>query len=94
MDKLVVGIGFYRREQWPQLLESAVDADILEKTYDDWLDVVDLSVDKITAQGIEPRLVEVDIEDLLSFCSRENLPNNARTRSKFVARLLKKTEDS
>jgi hypothetical protein len=37
MKDKVIGIGFYRREQWPLLLETATDAHILEKRYDEWL---------------------------------------------------------
>ena len=32
----VFGIGFYRREQWPLLLETADDRKELEDTYDEW----------------------------------------------------------
>ena len=28
MSEKVIGIGFYKREQWDRLLETAVDADI------------------------------------------------------------------
>ncbi len=34
-----VGLGFYKREEWQRLLETAVDRDILEDTYDEWLAV-------------------------------------------------------
>jgi hypothetical protein len=36
-DKTVFSIGYYRREQWPMLLESADDRHALEDTYDEWL---------------------------------------------------------
>jgi hypothetical protein len=88
MGKMMVGIGFYRREQWSLLLASAVDSHILEKTYDDWLDVVDASIDKIKAHGVEPKLVDVDIEELILFCRKEGLQNDAGARSKFVAKMF------
>jgi hypothetical protein len=31
----VFGIGFYRRDQWPRLLETADDRQELEDTYDE-----------------------------------------------------------
>ena len=88
MGKMMVGIGFYKREQWPLLLASAVDSHILEKTYDDWLDIVDASIDKIKAHGAEPKLVDVDIEELISFCGKEGLQNDAAARSKFIAKMF------
>jgi hypothetical protein len=90
MKNKVIGIGFYRREQWPLLLETAEDAHILEKTYDEWLEVLDSSIEKIRSYGIEPELVEVDVNELLDFCKRQGLQNNARARSGFIAELARK----
>ncbi len=84
-EKKVLGIGFYRREQWPLLLDTAADSHLLEKAYDDWMEVLDSSIEKIRAGGLEPELVEVDVEELLAFCRKEGLPNNAATRSRFIS---------
>jgi hypothetical protein len=81
---MAVGIGFYKREQWQRLRDTAVDAHILEPTYDEWLDVLDSSIEKIRFHGLEPELVEVDVEDLLAFCRKEELPNTGETRAKFI----------
>lgn len=85
MKKMVLGIGFYRREQWPLLIETAVDSQLLEKTYDEWMAVLDSSIEKIRASGLEPELVDIDVEELLVFCKEEGLPNNAATRSRFIS---------
>lgn len=82
--KMVLGIGFYRREQWPLLIQTAVDSHLLEKTYDDWMAVLDSSIEKIRATGLEPELVDIDVEELLAFCKEEGLPNNVVTRSRFI----------
>jgi trans-aconitate methyltransferase len=85
MKKMVVGIGFYKSEQWQKLRDTAVDADILEPTYDEWLQVLDSSIEKIRSHGLEPELVDVDVEDLLTFCKIRGLPNTGKTRAKFIA---------
>ncbi len=89
MKDMVIGIGFYRREQWPLLLETSVDAHILGKTYDEWLDVLDSSIEKIRAHGIEPELIDVDVNELLVFCEKQGIKNNAETRSRFIRELVK-----
>jgi trans-aconitate methyltransferase len=85
MKKTVLGIGFYKREQWQRLRDTAADSDILEPTYDEWLDVLDSSIEKIRAHGLEPELVDVDVEELLAFCKRKKLPNTGQARARFVA---------
>ncbi len=92
IKKKVLGIGFYRREQWPLLIETAVDSHLIEKSYDDWMEVLDSSIEKIRAAGLEPELVDVDVEELLAFCRKEGLPNNAATRSKFISILASRKD--
>ena len=89
MGKVMVGIGFYRREQWPLLLDAADDSHILEKTYDEWLDVVDTSIDAIKAHGVEPKLVDVDVEELISFCRKEGIRNDAEARAQYIAKIFR-----
>ncbi len=81
---MVVGIGYYKCEQWQRLRDTAVDSDILEPAYDEWLEVLDSSIEKIRAHGLEPELVEVDVEDLLAFCKKEGLQNTGATRARFI----------
>ncbi len=92
MKEMVIGIGIYRREQWHRLLETAVDSHILEKTYDEWLEVLDTSIDKIRTQGLEPELVEIDVEELLLFCEKEGIKNDAKARSRFIAWCLRESK--
>ncbi len=87
MKEMIVGIGFYRREQWPLLRESAVDAHLLEENYDDWIGVVDTAVTKIRERGLEPKLVDLDVRDLLAYCRRHGIPNNAGARAQYLASL-------
>ncbi|MDH5201802.1 MAG: hypothetical protein OEZ31_07215 [Nitrospirota bacterium] len=91
---MVIGIGFYRREQWPLLLETSVDAQILGKTYDEWLDVLDSSIEKIRSHGIEPELIEVDVNKLLAFCEKHGMKNNAEARSRFISELAREQKIS
>ena len=94
MKEKVIGIGYYRREQWLQLLETAADAQILEKTYDEWLEILDSSMEKIKAHGIEPELIHVDVNELLDFCKNKGLQNNAGARSIFITELSRKKRET
>lgn len=92
MKKMMIGIGFYRREQWSLLRDTAVDAHLLEERYDDWIEVVDSAIVKIRDRGLEPKLVDVDVDKLLAYCKRRGVPNNAETRAKFISKLTSELE--
>jgi hypothetical protein len=66
--EMVVGAGFYRREQWPLLLETAEDRAELEDTYEEWLESFWKGIRNLRTLGIEPLKVDVDLEELLACC--------------------------
>ncbi|MBI5099666.1 MAG: hypothetical protein HZB30_10560 [Nitrospirae bacterium] len=88
MDKLI-GIGFYQKDQWPLLLETADDIDMMEKVYEKWLKGITRLISNMRAEGIEPVTVNIDIYELLAYCSENNLKNIGETRSQFVAEILR-----
>lgn len=87
MGKLI-GIGFYQKVQWPLLLETADDAEIMIAAYDDWLRGIEILIDNIKTVGIEPVKVEIDVYELLAYCRQFNVKNNGETRSQFIVELL------
>ena len=93
MDKLIV-IGFYREDQWPLLLKTADDIDVMEKEYGEWKKGIERLVANMKMVGIEPVTVDIDIYELLSFCREHHLKNNGQTRSQFVAQLLKNMQSN
>jgi hypothetical protein len=93
MKEMMVGIGFYRREQWPLLRETALDSHLLEETYDGWIEAVDAAVTKIRDRGLEPKLLNVDVIELLAYCKGHGIPNNAEARAKFIAKLAAESDE-
>ena len=93
--KVIVGIGFYKEEEWERLLACAHDRENLEDTYDEWLEVVEKAILNYHALGIRPRKVVVNLDELIDFCIDHKLKNTAETRSRFVAERLRegKAED-
>ena len=64
--KGIVGIAWYRRDQWSLLLETATDRADLEKTYDEWLANMQHVKADIVSQGVKVVKVPIDLEDLLA----------------------------
>lgn len=91
MDKLIA-IGFYREDQWPLLLKTADDIDAMEKEYGEWRKGIERLITNMRMVGIEPVSVDIDMYELLSYCREHGLKNNGKTRSQFVAELLKNSK--
>lgn len=88
MSKLI-GIGFYRKDQWPLLLETADDADKMIEIYDEWLTGIERLIENMKTEGLEPVKVDIDVYELLAYCGQFNFKNNGEIRSQFVAELLR-----
>ena len=90
MKETAVGVGYYKREQWNFLLESASDRENLEGTYEEWLQVFKETIGKLKAQGIKPYKIDVDVRELIAFCEEKGFPNNGKTRAQFISHLVSK----
>jgi len=88
-DEIGFGLGFYKREKWQQLLETAVDRDVLEDTYDEWLAVFKEGVKNFKSSGLDVKMVVVEISELLDYCKKNKLKNTAETRAGFIAEKLR-----
>jgi len=85
-----VGIAWYRREQWPRLLEISADRSDLEDSYDNWLVHVTEAFETMRNEGLDPVKVDVDTEELLAWCRRRNLPVSAKARARYVTEKVQK----
>lgn len=80
----VVGVAWYRRDQWPRLLEASADRAMLEDTYDEWLQNAEKTMKSFKARGIRLEKVDVDLEQLLFWCAQRGRPVNAESRTDFT----------
>jgi hypothetical protein len=87
--KTVFGIGFYRRDQWPRLLETTDDRKELEDTYDEWKLNLVKSVKNLRALGPSPLKVDIDIEELVNWCKERDFKNVGASRAEFITDLLR-----
>lgn len=86
---VVLGVAWYRKEQWGRLLEISEDRDRLEETYEAWEASARASLPKLRRQGIIPRRVDIDVEELLRWCQSEGRPVDASARVIFTAEKLR-----
>lgn len=87
-----VGVAWYRREQWDRLLEIASDRDVLEGTYDEWQALAEEALRKLAQPGLVLRKVDIDVQELLSWCHSQNRPVDGKARSEFAVAKLRDQE--
>jgi hypothetical protein len=87
-EDLGVGMAWYRREQYDRLLEIAEDREILEATYDEWLENAETNLTGLREEGIHFEKVDVDVEKLLLWCNEQGHPIDGDTRVKYVLHIL------
>ena len=80
----VVGVSWYRLEQYLQLRAMYVDGDTLPATYQEWLTEARKVYDVLLAEGFRLEKVLIDPVEFPAWCRRKGLPMNGPTRSRYV----------
>jgi hypothetical protein len=85
---VVVGIAWYRREEWPKLLAASADRDQLEDTYDEWVSGVEETLSRLSAEGIHAEKVDIDMDKLIAWCREKQVPLDGNARAKYASVML------
>lgn len=80
-----VGLAWYKREDYPRILQIMEDADKLPPTHEKWL----YSAQKVESQAkrngtIVVRAV-IDPDEFIAYCARHDLKIDAHARTRFGA---------
>jgi hypothetical protein len=89
----VVGVAWYRPDQWQRLLEVAADSDSLHNTHPEWEIEATVRLQDLRNMGISVYRVDVDVEELLRWCNERDLELDGAARSRFVAEKLSSTAE-
>ena len=85
-----IGVACFHRDQWQLLLNTAEDVENLESTWEEWKRSETRLIKEMKDQGYDVKEVLIDVNTLNEYCRIHKLPNNAKTRSRYVAELLSK----
>lgn len=85
----IVGLAWYRPDQWARLHEVSVDRADLETGYTSWKDGAKRRLQELRAIGLEVRRFDVDVEELVRWCEVEGCDVDGRARSRYVAEMLR-----
>src|SRR4030095_12208397 len=86
---LIMGVSWYRPEQWARLREISEDKATFDTSYEESLVEWEKKIQDLEAQGMRPIKVEVDVEELLPWCTTQGLPLTPETRTRFMMNTLR-----
>ena len=91
--EVVVGIAWFRPEQWELLRSVSVDVDVLEQTHAEWEKLARKTMTDLARQAILARKVDVDVEHLLAWCEAQQRPLDASARATYAAERLREASE-
>jgi hypothetical protein len=86
---LLMGVSWYRADQWERLREISEDKETFAIPYEASVVESEKKIQDLEAQGMRPIKVEVDVEALLTWCTTQGLPVTPETRTKFMMNTLR-----
>ena len=87
--EVIAGLAWYSPEQWGRLLDVSVDRDSLETNHESWLRLAEKAMFDLKRAGITPRVVPVDVEKLVAWCTEQNRPVDGSARAEYAQILLR-----
>jgi len=85
----ILGIAWYRQEEWSHLLEIAADRDELEDTYEEWLKNAETRLHEMAEAGIDALRVYIKVDELQDWCIVQGRPLDGSARAVFTAEKLR-----
>jgi hypothetical protein len=83
--KPILGVGWYKKEQWPLLREKSEDVEELENTYYEWVANANDTINKLSNSQYHFEKIEIDVEELIEWCIKEKCALNGESRARFIS---------
>ena len=89
----VVGIAWYRPEQWGQLRNAVVDPEVLEDTHEEWLEIAQQTVLDLAREGMRAERIDVDVDELASWCRETGRALDGAARAQYATERLRQEHE-
>jgi hypothetical protein len=80
----VIGIAWYRKEQWFILRQVVENPNDIEDTYEEWLKNANILKKELVDSGLAVEEVDVDMQDVINWCKKGNKTINSNNISEYV----------
>jgi hypothetical protein len=84
-EGLLLGVAWYTEEQWARVKARAVDSDLFQATYAEWVKMAEDALAEIRREVGNPIRVYVDADELAAWCLVHGKQNDASARAEFAS---------
>lgn len=88
-QEVVLGIAWFRPDQWELLRSLAADPDVLEPTHGEWEKLAKKMIKDLARQGILARKVDIDVHRLRAWCIAQQRALDASARAAYATERLR-----
>jgi hypothetical protein len=85
----LMGIGWYRKEQWDHLRRISIDQHTLEHTWEEWVENAERRMVQLIKDGHQVQKVPVDVAELELWCRSKNKPCDGEARAEYITRHIR-----
>ncbi|MGD0807754.1 MAG: hypothetical protein ABSA10_09875, partial [Anaerolineales bacterium] len=82
--KTIVGIGWYKREEWELLLSNSIDRENMHNNFDEWEIDTNKRFQELIIAGINVKKIAISVPFLLTWCKENKLPVNGSSKAKYI----------
>ena len=86
----IVSFNWYRREDYPRILEIMEERDKLAVDYDSWLKSAEAGIKHMKDKGMTPIKTEIRPDPFLAWCRENGCRLDATARSEYASRVAVK----
>ena len=83
-EPMLQAMVWYKEEHYPELLALFDDAELLPRTYGDWLARAEEKKAEVEAAGDQVMKVFIDPETFPEWCAKKNMPKDANSRAELA----------
>ena len=80
----VIGLPWYRRENWVRLKALFTDGEKLHRTYDEWLAAAEQGCQAVELDGHRAIRIDIDPDTFAQWCKAKGFQPDAEARRKFA----------
>jgi hypothetical protein len=86
-------VGWYTEQEWAKVRAAAVDPELFEATYAQWVEMAEQSLTQMHAQRLNAEKSYVIADKLLAWCLARGKPNNSASRAEFVSQQARSQDE-